>query len=732
MPQTCPVRVIFPDAHLPAMAVLSACGEEGLDRPYQWQLEVSSDYPIRDMAALRGERCSLILGFRHSGAAQLERRFHGLVLAISCTHSDSLQHRYAITLAQPLASLSYQHRSRAVVRDCSESEGVDHGFTTPEMIEEVLREHGISGEEMDRSQLREEYSQRDYVVQYEESDLDFCQRWWQREGISHRVVADQRRECMVFIDHPGGYGQLDPALGTLPQALPGAVNQGPYAEGLIDQCVVWDRQLVCRPVSAAVVVRDHNWRRPEARFEHRHSCEHPILGSGERIADSMHVKTDAEARHAARLLAEREQAVELRLQGNCPALAPGLRFFVAGTRAPGSADWVVVAMQHELRQERGDDGQWECFYQHRLRAIPGDRTYRPPERTPWPQVRGTMPAMIHATDAEDARRRRAAPIDADGRYLVRVPFWRITDRHSDAPPSRRIRLLQFAPGGDGGLHFTIGSDSEVALVHHGGDPDRPLIAGTLPDRSRPSVVTGSSADANRWRTTAGHRLDWCENDGDESFSMVAAKGSSASRWGSGIPAHAGDGDSQFTATVDPRVPAPMAASSANHAGSSTASTDQRQQDVRAAIASIDQDKPRWAKTDQPRVARSASEVRMGDLPLTPMLRQVSITPAMEALRQAGEDFRDAVHNFPRQELDEHAGELVEALAQSNPEASSQLEALATTLDNAIGASESIADAVYAAGTQVLSTLGESADQQHANASLAHEQIDDPLLTRLDQ
>jgi len=129
-------------------------------------------------------------------------------------------------------------------------------------------------------------------------------------------------------------------------------------------------------------------------------------------------------------------------------------------------------------------------------AIRADVTYRPPRTTPKPRIDGVVYATIDGPELNIP-----APIDEEGRYKVILPFDLAAEQGGRA--SRWIRMAQPTSGAGYGMHFPLRPGTEVILTHVHGDPDRPIIAGAVPNAQTPSPVTSANATQSVLRTATG-------------------------------------------------------------------------------------------------------------------------------------------------------------------------------------------------------------------------------------
>ena len=124
---------------------------------------------------------------------------------------------------------------------------------------------------------------------------------------------------------------------------------------------------------------------------------------------------------------------------------------------------------------------------------PSDRQFRAPLVTRKPEIVGYQSALVIKDKGGPE-----IDVDKDGRILVQF-YW---DRKKK--PSRRVRVAQFWAGSNRGALFVPRVGDEVLITYEEGDPDRPIVIGsvyngtntvptTLPDKKTQSgILTQSS------------------------------------------------------------------------------------------------------------------------------------------------------------------------------------------------------------------------------------------------
>jgi type VI secretion system secreted protein VgrG len=131
----------------------------------------------------------------------------------------------------------------------------------------------------------------------------------------------------------------------------------------------------------------------------------------------------------------------------------------------------------------------EQAYYAIARAIDAKQPYRLVPATPRPMVPGLERAVV-----DGASESEYAQLDAAGSYRVKLAF-----DEGDATGDRsstRLRMMQPHAGNPEGMHFPLRKGTEVLVAFLGGDPDRPVVAGAVPNADTPSPVTQANQTRN--------------------------------------------------------------------------------------------------------------------------------------------------------------------------------------------------------------------------------------------
>ena len=354
--------------------------------------------------------------------------------------------------------------------------------------------------------LSSEYPAREHIVQYRESDLNFVSRLMEHEGIWYFFEQGEEREKIIFCDanvHSPAFEDQTSLRFHLPFGHRGA---GQHAMLRLSRTL--------RRLPAEVLLSDYNYELPHVRLQ----AGAPLEGNGARhgvvTRYGDHFKTPEEGARYARLRAEELACEEARFdaESDSPLVGAGYHFDLENHYSEAfNQRYLITSVTHRGRQPvpevAANGGVSEVDrpdYRNTLGLHASSQPYRPPQVTPRPNVPGIMNAHV---DAEGSGER--AEIDSQGRYKVVMPF---DQRGADAgKASRYMRMSQPYAGRNTGMHFPLLKGTEVLWACVDGNPDRPVICGSVPNPNTKSPVTEADQMKNRIVTTSGITVEM--NDG---------------------------------------------------------------------------------------------------------------------------------------------------------------------------------------------------------------------------
>ncbi len=473
------IRIESPDFEdADHLHVVALEGEEAIGEMFRFDIEV--EYRRRDgrldIGAVRGARLCIV--FEEKG--EVVRRIWGVVPhAIDRLNLKHRYRRYGLRVAPRMHWLTMVHAS-----------DIHMDATVPEVIEEKLgRFLPTEGYDL---RLHQAYDKRELVVQYQETDLAFVSRLAEHLGIGFffehgETVEDGDK--VVWVDSLEGYPELATPL----------LYQERHGHGL--NAI----EATCAMVFESCVVKDYNYRTPTVELTADASVADGYGGGYYEFAS--HHKTAAEGQRLATVRAEEVRSRELVYRGETDrmGLLVGHTVEIENHAELPDSKQLITRLRHRvrLRKARGDEDvrEIERGYENSFDAIPADRIFRPARVTPKPKMAGYFTGLVEPD--EDEVIGPSAEIDDWGRYRVRLLF-DIEPR--DGVSSKPIRMAQPHGGAGHGMHFPLRPGVEVAILFANGDPDRPIIVGSLANPVSPSPTVSKNSRHNILSTASGLRI----------------------------------------------------------------------------------------------------------------------------------------------------------------------------------------------------------------------------------
>ncbi|MCJ6259511.1 type VI secretion system Vgr family protein [Klebsiella pneumoniae] len=475
--------------------VLRFRGREALSEPFSWDIEFTTLQANIPPEQVLMKYASL----RMRGG----KNVHGMVTRLEWLSTSKDQSHYRLTLSSRLALLGY-------TRQCA----VFQNQSVPEVVEQVLRQHGLEGADFE-FRLERTYPPRELITQWRETDLQFIQRILSEVGIYWRTEMDDVRglDTYIFADSQLNY-QFDVRL--------------PYSEpsGLFDGAAesVWDVRTWHRIATGTVATRDYNYRTATTPMDATVSVRSDAVTTGEHYRyaapyrdagddTSPEPETESGAFYA-RLHHERElnRSARIHLFSNAAHLTPGQVLEPQGDVITALQEGVILTLVtfRGARDSRLHVSVWGLPYTERY-------CFRPAE-IPRPEIHGTLPARTESREKNDIY----AHLDEQGRYRVRLDF----DR-SDSEPSYGYLWLRMAKpyaGDTLGWHTPLIDGTEVAIAFSNGDIDLPYIAYALHDSEHPDHVNRDNHTRNILRTPANNKLRMEDKRGEEHIKLATEYG----------------------------------------------------------------------------------------------------------------------------------------------------------------------------------------------------------------
>jgi type VI secretion system secreted protein VgrG len=453
-------------------------GLEAISMPFSFQLDVLSVFPDIDPLAVLRTAVAISLRLPDGN----DRVIHGIVsrFAQLGMRDDLVYYRAEVVPWLWFLSLSRESR-------------IYQEMTVPDILEQVFKRAGYADFEF---RLTRTPPERPYCVQYRETHLDFISRLLEEEGLFYFFEHSGDRHVLVVADYNGS--------GV---AIEGGEQLRFAPDGRAEGGSVSQLEREHRVHSGRVELRDYDALKPAVRL-------HATLGEDdEELYDYPgQYQTRDHGDRIARLLLEAEEADRqvVRGESDSAGLAPARHFTLRDHyRKDANGKYFITQVQHHAHagEYRAWDRKAALTYHNEFLAIPHATPYRPPRRTPRPVIQGTQTAVIVGPKGEEIY------VDRHGR--VKVQFHWDREGQRDENSSCWIRVATPWAGKGRGVVFLPRIGDEVVVGFEEGEPDRPLIVGSVYNGDNPTPW-----ELPENQTQSGVRSRSSKEGGTENFNEI--------------------------------------------------------------------------------------------------------------------------------------------------------------------------------------------------------------------
>lgn len=406
-------------------AVVQFIGKEAVSVPFSFEVTIAT----KD----KGLNVGLAIGQPITLTVAPGRTVSGMVEGLEQFDNAAAQGLYRLRLTSSLERLQYRSASRTF-----------YSMDAVQIAMGVLKEAGVANVE---TRIGTVLPRKELAIQYRETDLAFVSRLLEEAGIHYHVEAGDR---LVLSDANAGF----------PGGMPLVFNPAPGAGPAV---LSFTRGQALH--SGQVQAGDYNWKTPTV--DQTGVAQAVVFSdlTDHLFPAGIDSKPEAQMQSAIRLAAHVAEAQICRGESTIPQLQAGQRVKLqAHPRADFNQDYVILAVEHQ----QGKD------YRNSFRCLPAQVAYRPVPLTAKPIVAGVVPGIVVGPPGETKF------VDQYGRVKVRFP-WRALQHSTvgEQGDAGFVRVGQIAAGvGSAALWLPeVGDEVLVAFEH--GDPDRPVIVGSV-------------------------------------------------------------------------------------------------------------------------------------------------------------------------------------------------------------------------------------------------------------
>jgi type VI secretion system secreted protein VgrG len=462
---------------------------EGLSELFEFHIEAVSLEANLNFNKALGLGCTVKL----TTVDNHDRYFHGVMTEAHWAGGQQDLYRYQLVLRPWLWLLTRTSNCRIFKQ-----------LTPIQIIKQVFSDRGFSDF---RDATKGSPPKLEYCVQYRETDFNFVSRLMEEYGAYYFFEHSEDKHTLVLADAKSSHTPV-PDLASLPfiPAVEGGRREQQYVE-------TWSRGRAAQ--TGVYVLEDYGYKKPSGNLLAQSQKAGGYAHDSMEMFDYPYGYVDTEGNdlikqdigeNFAKYRVEAVQSHDNRRAstGRAPSLFPGGLITLTGFVGPIGGENQEYLVAHCTQNfgglfYRSGAAVGHFSYTAAYEMTPSDRQFRAPLITPKPNIAGYQSALVIRDKSNPGEE---IDVDELGRILVFF-YW---DREKKY--ARRIRVAQIWAGSNRGALFTPRVGDEVLIAYEEGDPDRPIVIGsvyngnntvpmTLPDKKvKSGIVTMSSKGGN--------------------------------------------------------------------------------------------------------------------------------------------------------------------------------------------------------------------------------------------
>jgi type VI secretion system secreted protein VgrG len=464
------------------LLLASFTGVEEISRLFGFQLELFSESQLIAADAIVGKPIGFSIDYNVDRTIT-QRYFHGRVSRWSAGawDQDKKIRKYRAEVVPWFWFLTRTANCR-----------IFQHMSVPDILKKVFSDRGFTDFEIDVQSAN--HPAWDYCVQYRETEFNFCSRLMEQEGIFYFFRHEKSKHVMVITDKMSKY---------LPCNPPAINYKGDTGETrTFDELSGWDHQYEFRPGKWAQI--DYDMTKPTAdmlttasmpkTFDRESSYEVFDFPEQYPVEDTIAENKAAYGMTMTRQRQEEDAVPQdlVHAEGLLPAIAAGVRFSIKEHLYPEEKgkNYVVTALNHTAIESSAyatGDTYGEQVYRNTFTCIPAEKPFRPARLTHKPFVQGTQTAIVVGPSGQE--------IFTDEFGRVKVQFHWDREGKKNENSSCFIRVAQPWAGKRWGAMFLPRIGQEVVVSFLEGDPDRPLIVGSVYNADQRPAYLGNGLDS---------------------------------------------------------------------------------------------------------------------------------------------------------------------------------------------------------------------------------------------
>ncbi|MGF1907730.1 type VI secretion system Vgr family protein [Aliivibrio salmonicida] len=398
------------------------------------------------------------------------RHFFGLAVSIELMgySEEKSLFFYQIQASDPLSLLAYRY-NRQIFQD----------MTTKQIIDKVLGESDFKS--YFKVSLSENGKKHKYCAQLDESDLLFVQRLLSSEGWHYHVDHTGSKAIVIIADSNQGFKSIEK-------------NAVYFQDGSSDpESVVNTWQLKTSIGTAKLSLVDHTqelaevFSSGERKSEFTHSpTSFSSYHYGQGFTDKGNIRS-AVKRHMEALDIEKTLAIS---QSHIAAFSCGKRFkLLKHPVSRFNQEYVISQVTHSINC---DESGRRVVYQNHFQCLITSSPYRPVLR---------LKPLVHSIHTARVTGPKDKEIYRDNMGRIKVQFHWDQQGKDDENASCWLPVSQGLASKGFGMQFVPRIGDEVLVQYIDGNPDRPIVVGSIYNKSNATPYSSASQSGIKMRTT---------------------------------------------------------------------------------------------------------------------------------------------------------------------------------------------------------------------------------------
>ena len=460
------------------------------------------------------------MGFSIIGADQKTQRFYGTCISAEYKGSPTGDAHYFAEIRPWLWFLTRSENNR-----------IFQNMKTTAIVQSILGDYNFRGDlETKHSNADPE---REYCVQYRETDFDFIKRLCEEDGIYFYFDFLDDGVKMIMADSASTHADMEGD-----SEIPFRDDE---AEQQLDHIYKWES--VEKVVSGKITLEDYNFEKPKADLKATASIKN---GKHSHKAYEVY-KYPGRYRHVnegetfATTMMEAEAAGHQRWRGEGTAhnMWVGQVFDLIDHPRHAAADmnkFLITQAKQYFRLEAGQEEKLSSLlegveefglsaFEHSrimIETVLKSKAFRMPMLTPKPEISGIHTAVVTGAGGDEIG------VDKYGR--IKVQFHWDRDGKNDDKTTCWVRTMMPWTGKGWGVIALPRIGQEVVIQFEEGDPDRPMCMGmlynadTMPPYALPANATRTGIKTNSSKGGKGYNeLMFEDKKGEELVRLEAEK-----------------------------------------------------------------------------------------------------------------------------------------------------------------------------------------------------------------